>query len=136
MSKSENSVKNIKELKALIKNEVLEGYRIKTNFSYDEFFVELGSFIIIAKTICLEKQVKYEFVLDTQFVPNNEITYDEIVMIKNVIDILNRYKKLAISRLKKWTVEEYLEDKRIREKRSEEMLEALKKALANNINSI
>jgi len=136
VSKSENSVKNIKELKALIKNEVLEGYRIKTNFSYDEFFVELGSFIIIAKTICLEKQVKYEFVLDTQFVPNNEITYDEIVMIKNVIDILNRYKKLAISRLKKWTVEEYLEDKRKKEKRSEEMLEALKKALANNINSI
>lgn len=135
MSGAENNVKNIKELKALIKKELLEGYSLKTNFSSDEFFVEFGSFIIIPKIMCLEKEVKYEFTLDTQFVPNNEITYDEIVMIKNVIEILNKYKKLAISRLKKWTVEEYLEDKRIREKRSEEMLEALKKALANNINS-
>lgn len=136
MKESQNSVKNLKELKALIKNELQEGYELKTNFNSDEFFVEFGSFIIIAKIICLEKDVKYEFTLDTQFVPNNEITYDEIVMIKNIIDILNKYKKLAISRLKKWTVEEYLEDKRIREKRHEEMLEALKKALSNNINYI
>lgn len=136
MNKSENGLKNIKELKALIKSEMLEGYKLKTNFSSDEFFVEFGNFIIIAKIICLEKEVKYEFTLDTQFVFNKEITYDEIVMIKNVIDILNKYKKLAISRLKKWTLEEYLEDRKIREKRSEEMLEALKKALLYNTNYI
>ena len=35
-------------------------------------------------------------------------------MIKNVIDLLNKNKKLALSRLKKWTVEEYREDERIR----------------------
>lgn len=40
--------------------------------------------IIIAKPICLEKEVKYEFMLDTQFLSNNEITYEEIVM-KNTI---------------------------------------------------
>ena len=57
-------------------------------------------------------------------------------MVKNIIDILNKYKELAISRLKKWTVEEYLEDKKIREKQSEQMLEYLKKALTNNINAL
>jgi len=127
-------IKNLKELRSLIKNEVLQGYRLKTNFSCDEFFVEVGDMIIIAKTICSEKEVKYEFAVDTQFLSSKEITYEEIVMIKNIIDILNKYKLLAISRLKKWTVEEYLEDKMIREKRSEEMLEALKMILTNNMN--
>ena len=136
MNKYEYDIKNLKELRSLIKNEVLQGYRLKTNFSCDEFFVEVGDMIIIAKTICSEKEVKYEFTVDTQFLSSKEITYEEIVMIKNNIDILNKYKLLAISRLKKWTVEEYLEDKMIREKRREEMLEALKKALFNNVNSI
>ena len=81
---------------------------------------------IIAKPICLEKEVKYEFVLDVQFLSSKEITYEEIIMIKNIIDLLYKHKKLATSRLKKWTVEEYLEDKRQREIRSEQMLESLK----------
>ncbi len=136
MNKLQCDIKNLKELKSMIKNEVLEGYRLKTNFSSDEFFVEIGSMIIIAKSICLADEVKYEFVLDTQFLYSKEITYEEIVMIKKVIDILKKYKKLAISRLKKWTVEEYLEDKKIREKQSEQMLEYLKKALTNNINTL
>ena len=136
MNKLQCDIKNLKELKSMIKNEVLEGYRLKTNFSSDEFFVEIGSMIIIAKSICLADEVKYEFVLDTQFLYSKEITYEEIVMIKKVIDILKKYKKLAISRLKKWTVEEYLEDKKISEKQSEQMLEYLKKALTNNINTL
>ena len=52
--------------------------------------------------------------LDTQFVSDKEISYEEIVMIKDVIDLLNQNKKLALSRLKKWTVEEYREDERIK----------------------
>lgn len=136
MNNLESNVKTIKELREIIKKEVLKGYKLKTNFSSDEFFVEVGSLIIIAKTICLEKEVKYDFVLDTQFLSSKEITYEEIIMVKNIIDILNKYKELAISRLKKWTVEEYLEDKKIREKQSEQMLEYLKKALTNNINAL
>lgn len=136
MNNLESNVKTIKELREIIKKEVLKGYKSKTNFSSDEFFVEVGSLIIIAKTICLEKEVKYDFVLDTQFLSSKEITYEEIIMVKNIIDILNKYKELAISRLKKWTVEEYLEDKKIREKQSEQMLEYLKKALTNNINAL
>ena len=71
--------------------------------------------------------------LDTQFLSNKEITYEEIHMIKNVIDLLNKNKKLALSRLKKWTVEEYIEDKRQKELRSEQMLEALKSAFTNRL---
>ena len=51
------------------------------------------------------------------------------------MDILNENKKLAISRLKKSTVEEYKEDKRKREEQSEQMLEMLKNAFYNSQNS-
>ena len=49
------------------------------------------------------------------------------------MDLLNNNKKLAISRLKKWTVEEFKEDKRQRELRSEQMLDALKSVLSNRL---
>lgn len=71
--------------------------------------------------------------LDTQGLSSNEVTYKEIVMIKNVMDILNENKKLAISRLKKWTVEKYKEDRRQREKQSEQMLEMLFITMESNI---
>ena len=54
-------------------------------------------------------------------------------MIKNIMDLLNNNKKLAISRLKKWTVEEFKEDKRQRELRSEQMLDALKSVFSNKL---
>ena len=44
------------------------------------------------------------------------------------MEILEANRKIVISRLKKWTIEEYEEDRKQKEKRSEEMLEALKKA--------
>ena len=104
----------LRDLKQEIKKNVLEGYELRTNFSSNEFLVEIGNLIIIAKIICTDTEVRYEFALDTQFVSTKEISYEEIVMIKNVIDLLNKNKKLALSRLKKWTVEEYREDERIR----------------------
>lgn len=55
-------------------------------------------------------------------------------MIKDVIDLLKQNKKLALSRLKKWTVEEYREDERIRKIRSEKMLEELKSIFLNRTN--
>lgn len=121
----------LKDLKQEIIKNTVEGYKVKTNFSSFDFLVEIGSMIIIAKPICLEKEVKYEFMLDTQFLSSNEITYEEILMIKNIIDLLNENKKLAISRLKKWTVEEFIEDRRKAELRSEQMLEAFKRAFLN-----
>lgn len=121
----------LKDLKQEIIKNTVEGYKVKTNFSSSDFLVEIGSMIIIAKPICLEKEVKYEFMLDTQFLSSNEITYEEILMIKNIIDLLNENKKLAISRLKKWTVEEFIEDRRRAELRSEQMFEAFKRAFLN-----
>ena len=50
-------------------------------------------------------------------------------MIKNILELLNSHKKLAISRLKKWTVEEYKENERKRKEASDQMFEALKNAL-------
>ena len=125
---------NLRDLKQEISKRAIQGYKVKTNFSSCEFLVEIGNITIIAKTVCLEKEVKYEFMLDTQWLSSNEVRYEEIVMIKNVIDILNENKRLAISRLKKWTVEEYKEDKRKREEQSEQMLEMLKNAFYNNKN--
>lgn len=122
---------NLTELKKEIIRNTIEGYKVKTNFSSCDFLVQIGGFIIIAKPICLEKEVRYEFMLDTQFLSNKEITYEQLLMIKNIIDLLNKNKKLALSRLKKWTIEEYIEDKRKRELRSQQMLEALKSAFVN-----
>ena len=122
---------NLTELKKEIIKSTIENYKVKTNFSSYDFLVQIGGFIIIAKPICIEKEVRYEFMLDTQFLSNKEITYEEILMIKNIIDLLNQNKKLALSRLKKWTIEEYIEDKRKRELRSQQMLEALKSAFVN-----
>ena len=124
----------LRDLKQEIKKNVLEGYELRTNFSSNEFLVEIGNLIIIAKIICTDTEVRYEFVLDTQFVSTKEISYEEIVMIKNVIDLLNKNKKLALSRLKKWTVEEFREDERIRKIRSEKMLEELKSIILNRTN--
>lgn len=124
---------NLTDLKKEIIQNTIEGYKVKTNFSSCDFLVQIGAFIIIAKPICLEKEVRYEFMLDTQFLSNKEITYEEIIMIKDIIDLLNKNKKLALSRLKKWTVEEYIEDKRQKELRSEQMLEALKSAFTNRL---
>ena len=71
--------------------------------------------------------------LDTQFLNSSEIKYEELSMIKDVIEILEINRKTAISRLKKWTVEEYEEDIKQKEKRSEEILEALKKAFSKSV---
>ena len=120
---------NVTELKSIIKTRVIEGYELKTNFSSPDFLVQIENLIIIAKPICLPTEVKYEFVLDTQFLSSGEIKYEELSMIKEVIEILEENRKIAISRLKKWTIEEYEKDRKQKEKSSEEMLEALKRAI-------
>jgi len=123
---------SVTELKNIIKTKVLEGYRLKTNFSSEGFFIEVGNLIIIAKPICTKKEVRYEFLLDTQFVSSKEINYKELKMIKEIIEILETHRKTAISRLRKWTVQEYEQDKKLKEEQSEKMLEALKKAFMMN----
>lgn len=123
---------SVTELKNIIKTKVIDGYKLKTNFSSEEFFVEIGNLIIIAKPICTEKEVRYEFLLDTQFLSSKEINYEELKMIKEVIELLELHRKTAISRLKRWTVKEYKEEQKLKEEQSEKMLEALKRAFMMN----
>ena len=123
----------LRDLKQKITEKALEGYKVKTNFSSCDFLVEIGNITIIAKPICMEKEVKYEFMLDTQWLYSKELNYEEIAMIKEIMEILNKNKVLAISRLRKWTVEEYIEYQNRRERQSEAMLEALKNAFTNNM---
>ena len=119
-----------KELKNKIKEKLLKGYKLKTNFRSSDFFVEVGNFIIIAKPVCSKEEVKYEFLLDIQFLSGNEINYEELKMLKNVLEVLEQNRDIAISSLKKWTVATYLKDQKMRKLRNEAMLEALKTAWA------
>ncbi len=52
---------NLTELKKEIIKNTIEGYKVKTNFISCDFLVQIGGFIIIAKPIYLEKEVRYEF---------------------------------------------------------------------------
>lgn len=60
-----------------------------------------------AKLVHAEDKMIYEFVVDTQFISAKEITYDEICMCKDIIDILEKNRNFVLRRLKKYTVEEY-----------------------------
>lgn len=128
-------VSSVKGLRLFIDNAILPNYKYKTNLSSPEFLVDIDSkFIIIAKPICDETKFYYEFMLNTEFLSNKEITYDEIVMIKNIIEILEENRCFVLSRLKKYTVSEYKEELRVREENSERMLETLKQMIVNNMN--
>ena len=127
-------VSSVKELKLLIDNVILPNYKYKTNLSSPEFLVDIDSkFIIMAKPICDDTRFYYEFKLDTEFLSNKELSYDEIVMIKNIIEILEENRNFVLSRLKKYTVLEYKEELRVREENSERMLDALKQMIVNNM---
>ena len=94
-------VKTIKELKELIDKVILPNYFYKTNFSSDDFMIDINyDFIIKAKLIKKDNKMVYEFVLDMQFSRDSELTYDEIAMANNIIEILEMNKKFVLSRLK------------------------------------
>ena len=123
-------IKRVKDLKKIIDKVLLPNYIYKTNFNSSDFLIDINYNIIIkAKLIKKDNKMVYEFVVDTQFMSEAEITYDEIVMIKNIIDILEENRKFVLSRLKKYTVEEYEKEEQERKEQSEKVLEALKKII-------
>ena len=123
-------IKRVKDLKKIIDKVLLPNYIYKTNFNSSDFLIDINYNIIIkAKLIKKDNKMVYEFVVDTQFMSEAEITYDEIVMIKNIIDILEENRKFVLSRLKKYTVEEYEKEEQERKEQSEKALEALKKII-------
>ena len=116
-------INSVKEIKKIIDKLIIPGYHYKTNFSSSEFLVDIESkFIIIAKPVCTDKDFHYEFVLDTQFLSLKEITYQELVMIKNIIEVLEENRSFVLKKLKKYTVDEYKEKLRLREEESRKIL--------------
>ena len=121
-------VKSVKEIKKLIDEVVLPGYYYKTNFSCPDFLIDINyNLIIRAKLVKEDNKMVYKFILDTQFLSDKEISYDELMMIVRIIKILEENRKFVLARLKKYTVEEYEKEMEENEKRSEMMLESLKK---------
>lgn len=109
-------VKSVKEIKQLIDKVILPNYKYKTSFNSSEFLIDINfQFVIYAKPVWLDDKVVYQFVLDTQFLRDKEISYDELKMIKNIIDILENNRKFVLAKFKKYTVDEFKEELRIRE---------------------
>lgn len=127
-----NTVKGIKEL---IDKEILPGYTYKTNFSNAGFLVYINHRLVIAaKLVKHNDRMEYEFILDTQFLSNDEITYEELKMIIRIIRILEENKKFVLSKLKKYTVEEYEKEIEYRKNQSEMMMNALMEAIKSKNN--
>lgn len=127
MNNNLKKIRSVKEIKELIDKVMLPGYSYKTNFSGSDFLVDINyKLIIAAKLVKQDDKMVYEFILDTQFVSEKELTYNEMKMICKIIDILESNREFVLSKLKKYTVEEYEEECAERERQSEMMVEALK----------
>lgn len=129
-----NKINSVKDIKKLIDKVMLPNYNYKTSFNSPDFLIDINyQFVIHAKPKCLDDKVVYEFVLDTQFLSDKEISYDEIKMINNIIDILEDNRKFVLSKFKKYTVNEYKEEIKMREERSRLMMESLKQMIISNM---
>lgn len=128
-------VERVKEIKLLIDKVMLPNYSYKTDFSCPEFLIDINDKLIIsAQAKVKEDKVVYEYGLNTEFLRNKYITSDEIEMIKNIIDILEDNHKFVISKFKKYTVKEFLDEEERRHEQSEMMFESLKEFVENAIN--
>lgn len=131
-----NKIRTVKEIRKLIDEVMLPEYSYKTNFSSSDFLVDINYNLVISANLVKEdNKMIYKFILDTQFLSSREITYDELKMLTKIIDILEDNRKFVLSRLKKYTVEEWEEEQRIRKKRSDEMLESLKMMFEEHMKS-
>jgi len=92
-------VKTVKQIREFIDPVMLPGYTYRTNFSCKEFL------------------------------SSKEVSYDEIEMIHRIMQILKDNEKFVLSRFKKYTVEEYKEEERIRKEQSDKMFESLKQMI-------
>ena len=127
-------IKSVKEIRKLIDEVKLPDYTYRTNFSSTEFLVNFDcGLIIAAKLVKQDNKMVYKFILDTQFLSYAEITYEEINMIKGIIEILEDNRKFVLSRLNKYTVEAWKKEQEEAKIRSEKMLEALKLMFEENM---
>lgn len=128
------NVKSVKEIRKLIDEVKLQDYTYKTNFSSTEFLINFDcGLIIAAKLTKQEDKMVYKFILDTQFISEKEVTYEEIKMIHHVMDILEDNRKFVISKFKKYTIEEWEREQEEAKIKSEKVLGALKTMFIKNI---
>ena len=120
-------IKSVKEIKKLIDEVILPGYKYETNFNCSDFLIDINNKLIIKAIIeKQENKMIYKFVLDTQFLSEKDISYEEMKMIINIVEILENNRKFVLSKFKKYSVEEYENEQAERKEQSERMLEALK----------
>lgn len=116
-------MKTVKELKSEIDKVMLPGYTYKTCLSWSERLIDISNGLGIGtKLVQVENKMIYEFIVDTQFLCSKEITYDEIILSKNIIDILEKNRSFVLRRLKKYTVQEYEQEKIESQKRQEALM--------------
>lgn len=127
-----DKLKTVKELKQEIDRVIVPGYTYQTNLSWAERLISINYGIGIgARLVRIEDKMVYEFIVDTQFISSKEITYDEICMCKNIIDILENNRNFVLKRLKKYTVEEY-EQEQIEAKQKQESFIKFLDSLVHN----
>ena len=125
-------MQTVKELKQEIDKVIIPGYTYQTNLSWPERLVSIShSLGIGAKLVRVEDKMVYEFVVDTQFISAKEITYDEICMCKDIIDILEKNRNFVLRRLKKYTVEEYEQEQLEFKQRQESFIKFLDSLVIN-----
>ena len=126
-------MKTVKELKQEIEKVIKPGYTYQTNLSWTERLISINHGVGIgAKLVQKDNKMVYEFIVDTQFVSSKEITYDEICMCKDIIDILEKNRNFVLKRLKKYTVEEYEQEQLERKQKQESFIKFLDSLVYNS----
>ena len=121
------------KLKKEIKTVVPKGYKLKTNFKTNDFLVEIDNIIISAKPVYKKNKIEYEFLLDTQFLNGKEIKYDELLMVKKVIEILEKNKERIVIKFKSFLPYKIPSKQEIIEDENEKLLESLKSLYESKI---
>lgn len=125
-------MKTVKELKQELDKIMKTGYTYRTNLSWREMLVEFECGIGIGtKLVKIEDKIVYEFIVNTEFVSSKEISYDEICMCKDIIDIFEKNRNFVLRRLKKYTVEEYEQEQLEFKQRQESFIKFLDSLVIN-----
>lgn len=129
-------MKTVRELKQAIDKVMKSGYKYQTNLSWNESLISISHGLSIgAKLVQVDNKMVYKFYVDTQFISNKEISYDEICMCKDIIEILEQNRNFVLRRLRKYTVEEY-EQEQIEHKQKQESLIKFLDSFVHNKNAL
>ncbi len=101
----DNNMKE-KQIKRQINDVLISGYSSKINISDSDSLVDIvPKLAITAIPVESDNKIDYEFVLDTRFLKEKVIKYDEMKMVCEIIDILESNREYVLSK-----IEEYKEE--------------------------